>query len=279
MLIASAMFMVACDEETTVSETTDVPQEDTVSAAETEATAGSDLPSNSSASDSAAAPSSDPEKTPKSIPTSAEVKAATEASADEETPDWIKQQSPVLEAGTLNAGADIEVDYTELSEFEMLRYEAIETAIAEDNLTFVMGYCYQSSCRETYYTFLNQLNANDAETAYDLEVLTTAQFADEPARWEINPYSTQVLCSTYRPMVIDFDGTEYTVNHISAGSPQIYPFAGLQEPDAIYWQVCHGLENPLPSEIPTFAESYGYDLTTESRVTQQDFIELIETEG
>ena len=58
---------------------------------------------------------------------------------DANMPDWIKQQSLVLEARSFGSDGTIAVDYENLFEFELMHYEVIETAIADDELTCLMG--------------------------------------------------------------------------------------------------------------------------------------------
>ncbi|NJN72675.1 MAG: hypothetical protein HC799_07615 [Limnothrix sp. RL_2_0] len=212
-----------------------------------------------------------------------ETRSSPEAS--EETPKKASKKSPVVKTSAqsqqmaqqpvLTDGAGW-IDMTE--EVQMMRNEAIETAIAEGNITSLTGYCYQGACNETFYTFVSLEKELDGERLYDLEVLTEVSSQDNPTEghWEISPNSTKVLCSTERPMIINKVAGQYEIHHISGGSPQVYAFAGVQEQDALYWEICHDLKDASADEIRQMADMYGYDMKRESRNVQTDFIELFE---
>ncbi|MGB2926768.1 MAG: hypothetical protein WBB82_15825 [Limnothrix sp.] len=162
-------------------------------------------------------------------------------------------------------------------EVQMMRGEAIETAIIDGNITSLTGYCYQGACDETFYTFVSLVKTVGDERLYDLEVLTKVSPQDDPTnvRWQTNSNSTKVLCSTERPMIIN-KSDQYEIHHISGGAPQVYAFAGVQEQDALYWEICHDLKDASADEIRQMADMYGYDPNRESRNTRTEFIELFE---
>lgn len=165
----------------------------------------------------------------------------------------------------------------EMSEVEMLRLEALEVAIVEENFTPLTSYCRMGECIESYYTFTYLQQESQDERLYETEVLVYRSGIDESiGRWEFAPAPTQVLCSSDRPMVVSFDGEEYLLTHLSPGNP---PPGYQTESDALYWAICHQIKvTKLPdNEFRTeLARQLGYDLNREPNQTRQNFIELIE---
>jgi hypothetical protein len=165
----------------------------------------------------------------------------------------------------------------EITEVEMMRREALETAIVNENLTPLTRYCRMGECIESYYTFTNLQQESQGEKLYETEVLVYRSGMGEPTgEWIFKSAPTRVLCSTYRPMVVDFDGDEYLLTHLSPGN---LPPGFQTDYDALYWDICHGLsvsefqQNESRSEL---AGELGYDLNREPSQTRQNFIELIE---
>lgn len=166
----------------------------------------------------------------------------------------------------------------EMSEVEMLRMEALEVAIVEENFTPLTSSCRMGECMESYYTFTNLQQESQDERLYTTEVLLYRSGMSAPiptGEWIFSPAPTQVLCSSDRPMVINFDGEEYILTHLSPGNQ---PPGFQTESDALYWAICHEIQvteltNELRSEL---ARQWGYDLNREPNQTRQNFIELIE---
>jgi len=159
-----------------------------------------------------------------------------------------------------------------------MRTEALETAIAEENFTPLISYCRMGECVESYYTFTRLKREARGEKLYQTEVLVYHSVMGKPTegKWVWMKAPTQVLCSTERPMAINFDGTEYIIDRLSPGN---YPPGFQREADALYWAICHDtsvtdLDKNQSREQQ--AIQLGYDLNREAEQTRQDFIELIE---
>jgi hypothetical protein len=164
------------------------------------------------------------------------------------------------------------------SEVEMMRIEALETAIIDENLTQLTSYCRMGECLETYYTFTYLDQEANGERLYQTEVLTykTPLGEETGGEWILQEASTQVLCSTQRPMVIFFQDNEYFINNMSPGTEATGAFL---ESDALYWAVCHNVNMMEPFNNPSRREKalelgYSLDLTL-SQMTQP-FINLMD---
>ena len=170
------------------------------------------------------------------------------------------------------------LEISQIDEAEMMRTEALETAIAEENFTPLISYCRMGECVESYYTFTRLKREARGERLYQTEVLVYHSLMGKPTegKWVWMKAPTQVLCSTERPMAINFDGTEYIIDRLSPGN---YPPGFQREADALYWAICHDtsvtdLDKNQSREQQ--AIQLGYDLNREASQTRQDFIELIE---
>ncbi|MCT7960874.1 hypothetical protein NG791_09335 [Laspinema sp. D1] len=125
------------------------------------------------------------------------------------------------------------------SEVEMMRLEALETAIFDENFTLVTSSCRMGQCLETYYTFTYLEEESDGERLYDTEVLIhKVPIGETVGEWILPSASTKVLCSTQRPMVVFSDGNNYTINNLSPGNQSGGAF---MESDALYWAICHDI--------------------------------------
>ena len=165
----------------------------------------------------------------------------------------------------------------QISEEEMLRREALETAIAEENLTRLMGNCRMQGCIETYYTFTVLEWETEGERLYQTEVLDYRS-TEAVGEWVFSSAPTRVLCSTERPMTIAVDGDEYIVNRIS---PATYPDAAgiLLEPDALYWAICHDTSATELSENETRSDratQLGYSRDLEASRTRTNSVAWLE---
>lgn len=170
------------------------------------------------------------------------------------------------------------LEISQVDEVEMMRTEALETAIADKNFTPLISYCRMGECVESYYTFTRLKREARGERLYQTEVLVYHSLMGKPTegKWVWMKAPTQVLCSTERPMAIDFDGNEYIIDRLSPGN---YPPGFQREADALYWAICHDtsvtdLDKNQSREQQ--AIQLGYDLNREASQTRQDFIELIE---
>ncbi|AFY37172.1 hypothetical protein Lepto7376_0775 [[Leptolyngbya] sp. PCC 7376] len=212
-----------------------------------------EFPAEMDSTSSESPPSQTSSSEPKEQPTELEIEAAIEQPAE---------TTPIT---------------MEIDEVGMMRDEALKTAISDNNLTPLTDYCYEGFCTEIFYTFVSLERTVREERLYDLEVVKKVFPEDDPAalRWETNLNPTKVLCSTERPLVIEKSG-EYFLHHISGGSPQISAATGLEESDALYWDICHDLQNPDSAEIRAQAEQLGYDLEREPSGNRSSFIELFE---
>ena len=170
------------------------------------------------------------------------------------------------------------LEISQVDEVEMMRREALETAIADKNFTPLISYCRMGECINSYYTFDFLEREARGEKLYQAELLIYRWSGTEPTagEWVTQKAPTQVLCSTERPMTIDFDGNEYIVNHLSPGNK---PGSFQAESDALYWAICHdttGADLDRDKFREQQAIQLGYDLNREATQTRQDFIELIE---
>lgn len=173
------------------------------------------------------------------------------------------------------------LNQSQISEAEMLRREALETAIADENLTRLIGNCRMQACVETYYTFTFLEWETDGERLYQTEVLnyrSDASSSEAVGEWVFSSAPTRVLCSTERPMTIAVDGDEYIVNRIT---PATYPDAAgiLLVPDALYWAICHDTSATELSENETRidrATQLGYSTNLETSRTRTDSVEWLE---
>lgn len=164
------------------------------------------------------------------------------------------------------------------SEVEMMRLEALETAISDENLTRLTSSCRMGVCLETYYTFTYLDQEANGERLYQTELLTykTPMGEETVGEWILQEASTQVLCSTQRPMVIFPQKNEYIINNISPGTPVSGVF---MESDALYWAICHeiksgeSLNNQFRREK---ALELGYSLDLTPSQTTQPSINLME---
>lgn len=163
-------------------------------------------------------------------------------------------------------------------EVAALREEALETAIADGNITSFAASCHMGFCFESYYTFTSLERQVDNEQLYSTEVVTyeTEMGADEPGRWNFQPAATQVLCSTERPLVIYAENDQYRLDHINPGAvPPNYAVPS----HSLYWAVCHDVDTvfELPAETMTEkASELGYSSELEARQTTTPFLELFE---
>jgi hypothetical protein len=125
------------------------------------------------------------------------------------------------------------------TEVEMMRLEALETAIFDENFTPLTSYCRMGQCLETYYTFTYLEQEANGERLYDTEVLThKVPLGETVGEWILPSASTKVLCSSDRPMVVFSDGNQYTINNLSPGTQ---PGGVFMESDALYWAICHDI--------------------------------------
>lgn len=162
-------------------------------------------------------------------------------------------------------------------EVEALREEALETAIADGNLTHLASNCRMGECVESYYTFTTLVRQAGDERLHSTEVITfqVNMESSEPGRWVLLPAETLVLCSTQRPLVIYQEEGNYTLDHIAPGE---YPPGFAFESDSLYWAICHDVD-VLQLSAAARAEQaaeLGYGPELEPQQTQTTFLELFE---
>lgn len=164
-----------------------------------------------------------------------------------------------------------------LSEVEMMRFEALETAISDENLTPLTSSCRMGECIETYYTFTYLDQEINGERLYETEVITyKLPIGETSGRWILQDAPTQVLCSTQRPMVIFVEGNEYRINNISPGTE---PGGAFMESDALYWTICHDInitESANNQSRSDQAMELGYSLDLRASQTKQSFLNLMD---
>ncbi len=159
-----------------------------------------------------------------------------------------------------------------------LREEALESAIADGNITPLTTNCRMGICVESYYTFTTLMRQVGSELLYSTELVTfqVKMDASEPGRWSFQPAETLVLCSTQRPLVIYSENDQYRLDHISPGN---YPPGFGLESHGLYWAICHNVETVLELSAQAMAEKasqLGYDPTLEAGQTTTPFLELFE---
>ncbi len=163
------------------------------------------------------------------------------------------------------------------SEVEMMRLEALETAIFDENFTPLTSYCRMGQCLETYYTFTYLEQESNGERLYDTEILThKVPLGETVGEWILQPASTKVLCSTQRPMVVFSDGNQYTINNLSPGNP---PGGVFMESDALYWAICHDINITEYSKNQSRSDKaleLGYSLDLNLSQTNQPFLNLMD---
>ncbi|MBO0349523.1 hypothetical protein J0895_10460 [Phormidium pseudopriestleyi FRX01] len=163
------------------------------------------------------------------------------------------------------------------SEVEMMRLEALETAIIDENLTLLTSYCRMGQCLETYYTFTYLKQEADGERLYDTEVLTyKVPLGETVGEWILQEASTKVLCSIQRPMVVFSDGNNYTINNLSPGNQ---PGGVFMESDALYWAICHNINITEYSNNQSRRDQaleLGYSLDLNLSQTNQPFLNLMD---
>lgn len=163
------------------------------------------------------------------------------------------------------------------TEVEMMRLEALETAIIDENFTPLTSYCRMGQCLETYYTFTYLEQESNGERLYDTEILThKVPLGETVGEWILPSASTKVLCSTDRPMVVFFDGNQYTINNLSPGNP---PGGVFLESDALYWAICHDINITEYSKNQSRSDKaleLGYSLDLNLSQTNQPFLNLMD---
>ncbi|AFY84145.1 hypothetical protein [Oscillatoria acuminata] len=213
---------------------------------------------------------------PEAVSTTAEVSTDSILSNDPEV-STVPEESPLSQEPVTSVAAPTET-LVAYSEVEMMRIEALETAIIDENLTQLTSYCRMGECLETYYTFTYLDQEANGERLYQTEVLTyQIPLGEETGgEWILQEASTQVLCSTQRPMVIFFKDNEYFINNMSPGTEVSGAFL---ESDALYWAVCHDINMMEPFNNPSRREKaleLGYSLDLTLSQTRQPFINLMD---
>lgn len=163
------------------------------------------------------------------------------------------------------------------TEGEMMRFEALETAIIDENFTPLTSYCRMGQCIETYYTFTYLDQEINGERLYETEVIThKVPMGETLGRWILPDAPTQVLCSKQRPMVVFSDGNNYSINNLSPGH---HPGGVFMESDALYWAICHDI-NITEYSNNQFrrdkALELGYSLDLTLSQTNQPFLNLMD---
>ncbi|NES94194.1 MAG: hypothetical protein F6K32_03035 [Desertifilum sp. SIO1I2] len=173
--------------------------------------------------------------------------------------------------------AQAETIALEGSEVEMLRREALETAIVDNNLTPLVSYCRMGECMSSYYTFNNLVQEAGRERLYEAEILTQhSAMGETEGEWILAEAPTQILCSTERPTAVDFAGNEYIINHLSPG---VSPSSFQAEVDALYWALCHNISASQLAETgfrASQARRLGYDLNREANQTRQTSVRFLD---
>jgi hypothetical protein len=164
-----------------------------------------------------------------------------------------------------------------LSEGEMMRFEALETAISDENLTPLTSSCRMGECIETYYTFTYLDQEINDERLYETEVIThQVPMGETLGRWILQDAPTQVLCSKQRPMVVFFQENQYIINNLSPGTE---PGGVFMESDALYWAICHDInitEYPTSQLREEKAIELGYSLGLSASQTNQPVLKLMD---